>query len=177
MGDMADSPDLTLRPAAEADLPMLEKLTVDPAATGEFASYGYHDTLRWRRGWAENELIGPDGGVFVVVAGTAAVGFVSWRRQRVGPVATSWEIGIALLPEARGRGYGTEAQRRLARYLLAHTPVHRIQASTEAGNLAEQRSLEKAGFSREGVSRGIGWRDGAWRDGVNYSLLRTDPAP
>ena len=27
---------------------------------------------------------------------------------------------------------------------------------------------------REGVRRGIGWRDGAWRDGVTYSLLRTD---
>jgi RimJ/RimL family protein N-acetyltransferase len=177
MGDMADSLALELRLPVEADVPMLEKLTTDPAATGEFASYGYHDTLRWRRGWAENELIGPDGGVFAVVAGDEPVGFVNWRRQRVGPVATFWEIGIALLPEARGRGYGTEAQRLLARYLLAHTPAHRIQATTEAGNLAEQRSLEKAGFSREGVSRGIGWRGGAWRDGVTYSLLRTDPAP
>ena len=177
MGDMADSSSLELRPAAETDLPMLEKLTTDPAATGEFASYGYHDPQRWRRGWAENELIGPDGGVLAVVAGTERVGFVNWRRQRVGPVATFWEIGIALLPEVRGRGYGTQAQRLLARYLLAHTPAHRIQATTEAGNLAEQRSLEKAGFSREGVSRGIGWRDGTWRDAVTYSLLRTDPAP
>jgi hypothetical protein len=63
MGDMSDSLALELRPPAEADLPMLEKLTTDPAATGEFANYGYHDPLRWRRGWAENELIGPDGGV------------------------------------------------------------------------------------------------------------------
>ena len=174
----ADMPDsLELRPAAETDLPMLEKLTQDPAATGEFAYYGYHDPRRWRRGWAENELIGPDGGLLVVVAGTERAGFVNWRRRPVGPTASYWEIGIALLPEARGHGYGTQAQRLLARYLLAHTPVHRIQATTEAGNLAEQRSLEKAGFSREGVSRGIGWRDGAWRDGVTYSLLRTDPAP
>ncbi len=62
----------------------------------------------------------------------------------------------------------------LARYLFAHTTVHRIEASTEMGNLAEQRALEKAGFTREGVRRGTGWRDGAWRDGVTYSLLRTD---
>ena len=44
-------------------------------------------------------------------------------------------------------------------------------------NLAERRALEKAGFTAEGVSRGVGWRDGQWRDGVTYSLLRTDPAP
>jgi Acetyltransferase (GNAT) domain len=46
-----------------------------------------------------------------------------------------WEIGIVLLPEARGRGYGTQAQRLLARYLFAHTTVHRIWAGTEVDNV------------------------------------------
>jgi RimJ/RimL family protein N-acetyltransferase len=59
--------------------------------------------------------------------------------------------------------------------LFAHTTAHRIEAGTEADNIAEQRALEKAGFTREGVLRGIGWRGGSWRDGVLYSLLRTDP--
>ena len=54
--------------------------------------------------------------------------------------------------------------------------MHRIEAATEVGNVAERRALEKAGFTREGVLRGIGWRDGAWRDGMMYSLLRTDLA-
>ena len=80
-----------------------------------------------------------------------------------------------MLPEARGHGYGTQAQRLLARYLFAHTTAHRIEADTETSNLGEQRALEKAGFTREGVTRGAAWRDGAWRDGVTYSLLRTDP--
>jgi L-amino acid N-acyltransferase YncA len=35
----------------------------------------------------------------------------------------------------------------------------------------------KAGFTAEGVCRGVGWRDGQWRDGVTYSLLRTDQGP
>jgi RimJ/RimL family protein N-acetyltransferase len=61
------------------------------------------------------------------------------------------------------------------RYLFAHTTVHRIEAVTDAGNIGEQRALEKAGFTREGVMRGISWRDGAWRDNVLYSILRTDP--
>jgi RimJ/RimL family protein N-acetyltransferase len=86
-------------------------------------------------------------------------------------------VGIALLPQARGRGYGSHAQRLLARYLFAHTQAHRLEAVTEVDNLAEQRALEKAGFIREGIMRGCGWRDGAWRDGVTYSLLRTDPMP
>lgn len=156
---------------------MLENLTWDPATAGEFAQFGWFDMRLWRRGWAENELIGPDGGVLVVVRGEESLGFMNWRRKPVGPAGFFVEIGIALLPEARGHGYGTEAHRLLARYLLAHTRVNRIQATAEVGNVAEQRALEKAGFSREGVSRGIGWRDGAWRDGVTYSLLRADPPP
>jgi RimJ/RimL family protein N-acetyltransferase len=68
------------------------------------------------------------------------------------------------------------AARLLSEYLFAHTTVHRIWAGTEVDNIAEQRALEKAGFTREGILRGTGWRDGAWRDGVIYSLLRTDPA-
>ncbi|MGH3167943.1 MAG: GNAT family N-acetyltransferase, partial [Trebonia sp.] len=59
-------------------------------------------------------------------------------------------------------------------YLFAHTPVNRVEAWTEDGNIAEQRSLEKAGFTQEGVRRGAAWRDGAWRDGVLYGILREE---
>ena len=167
--------DLTLLPVEEDDLPLLEKLTWDPEATGEFERLGWFDRRRWRRGWAENCLLGEDGGALAVVRDGQRLGFMNWRRRSAGPVAYSWVIGIALLPEARGHGYGTQAHRLLVRYLFAHTLVHRIQADTEVDNIPEQRALEKAGFTREGVLRGIGWRDGAWRDGVTYSILRTDP--
>jgi RimJ/RimL family protein N-acetyltransferase len=76
------------------------------------------------------------------------------------------------VPEARGTGVGTEAQRQLVRYLFAHTAVPRIEADTEVGNIAEQRALEKAGFTREGVLRSVVFRDGSWRDLVRYSILR-----
>jgi RimJ/RimL family protein N-acetyltransferase len=170
---MADQ--IALRPVVEDDLTTLEGLTGDDLAqTGEFGWYGWRDNRRWRREWAENRLFSDDGGVLVVVRGGERLGIVNWRRKHATPAAYHWEIGIALLPEARGHGYGTEAQRLLVRYLFAHTPVYRIEAATEAANLAEQRALEKAGFTREGVLRGIGWRDGAWRDGVWFSVLRTD---
>ncbi len=57
-----------------------------------------------------------------------------------------WEIGISLWPEHRGKGHGSRAQRMLAEYLFAHTPVERIEAQTASDNLAERRALEKAGF-------------------------------
>jgi RimJ/RimL family protein N-acetyltransferase len=167
--------ELTLRPVVEDDLPIVERLTQDPETSGEFAAFGWYDLRKWRRRWAENGLLGDEGGVLMVVTGDERLGFVSWSRRQTTPASFCISMGIAMLPEARGRGYGTEAHRLLCRYLFANTTVHRIEADTEVENLAEQRALEKAGFTREGVMRGIGWRNGAWRDGVTYSLLRTDP--
>lgn len=174
MGRMSGQ--LELRPVRDADIGTLEALTQDPEITGEFQWFGWHDLRRWRRGWTENGLIGPDGGTLMVVRDEQGLGLVNWRRRPITPAASCWEIGVILLPQARGHGDGTQAHRLLVRYLFAHTTAHRIEAGTETGNFAEQRALEKAGFTREGVMRETGWRDGAWRNGVLYSLLRTDPA-
>jgi RimJ/RimL family protein N-acetyltransferase len=166
---------MRLRPVEARDLAVIESLTQDPAISGEFAWFGWFDT-QVRKKWEENRLLSNDGGTLMVSRGEDTLGFVNWRRQQATVAAFFWEIGIALLPAARGHGYGTHAQRELARYLFAHTTAHRIQATTEIDNFAERRSLEKAGFTLEGTLRGSGWRDGAWRDGLMYSLLRTDPA-
>ncbi len=133
------SDEVALRPVREDDLAMLEELTQDPEKTGEFEWFGWADLRRWRRDWEENGLISPEGGTLTVTRGDQRLGLVNWHRQPI-TVRTSycWEIGIILLPEARGCGYGTQAQRLLARYLFAHTTVHRIWAGTGVDNIAEQ---------------------------------------
>jgi len=84
------------------------------------------------------------------------------------------EIGARLFPEHRGRGVGTAAQRLLVEYLFATTLANRLQAITDVENLAEQRVLERIGFRREGVMRGLAFIGGRWRDGVLYARLRGD---
>jgi RimJ/RimL family protein N-acetyltransferase len=169
------SDEVNLRQAREDDLPRLEEMTRDPEKKGDFQWTGWTDPRRWQQRWAENGLCGPDSGIFIVICGEQWLGQVTWRKQRFSLTANWWEIGVTLLPEFRGKGYGTRAQRLLTRYLFAHTTVHRICAFTEVENIAEQRSLEKAGFTREGVFREAHWRDGAWRSAVIYSVLRSDP--
>ena len=110
----------------------------------------------------------------MVVREQERLGFVGWRKITAGPASYYWNMGIGLLPEARGKGAGTAAQRELVRYLFAHTQVRRLEADTETENVAEQRALEKVGFTREGVRRAIVFRDGEWRDSVVYSILREE---
>ncbi|MEC3973903.1 GNAT family N-acetyltransferase [Amycolatopsis sp. H20-H5] len=165
---------LRLRPVAEDDLPMMETLTNDRAAAGEFQWFGWHDPAFVRRRWADNGMLGADQGMLMAVLGGRRIGFVSWHRTRTGSTSYCWNIGLVLAPEARGHGHGTQAQRLLVRYLFAHTQMNRVEATTEIGNRAEQRALEKAGFLREGVLRGYGFRDGKWRDNVLYAVVRSD---
>jgi RimJ/RimL family protein N-acetyltransferase len=167
---------VTLRPVGEDDLALLRALMQDPAVAGEFEQYGWYAPRAFQRGWEEDGLISADGGTLMVVCGDEVLGAMSWRRRQTAPASHCWALGIALVPQARGRGYGTQAHRLLVRYLFEHTTVHRIEAATETGNIAEQKALERAGFSREGVLRGIRWRGGAWRDEMLYSILRTDPS-
>jgi len=82
-----------------------------------------------------------DGGNLMVVRGDDVLGAGSWRRHETAPASHCWVLGIGLLPQARGYGYGTQAHRLLVDYLFAHTTVHRIEAATETGNIAEQKAL------------------------------------
>lgn len=170
-----DVPDeIALRPVREDDLTLIERLTRDPACVGEFAWFGWYHPRDYRQEWSNGGLLTAAGGVLVVESAGRAVGFVNWRKVAATVAGFHWEVGIALLPESRGQGIGSVAQRQLAEYLFAHTTAQRVEAATEVGNIAEIRALEKAGYLREGVSRASGWRDGAWRDGVRYAILRTD---
>lgn len=116
------------------------------------------------------------GGLVIVDEEGHVAGYVSWRWNHWGPNAASRcpMIGIWLRPASRGRGIGRAAQRQLAELFFRHTAVNRVEAHTDVENIPEQRSLEAAGFQREGVTRGAQWRDGAYHDGYLYSVLRAD---
>jgi len=104
------------------------------------------------------------------------VGTVQWRAVHYGPPDDSraWNIGIEIRPSARGQGLGAESQRLLADWLFAATNANRVEAQTDIENVAEQRSLEKAGYIREGVTRGSQFRQGEFHDLVMYSRVRDD---
>ena len=147
-----------------------------PRYTGEFNDFGLARRKPYLELITKNELIGPNGGTLMVerVAGSRPIGTVSWRQVRYGPTPESvaWNVGISLIPEMRGAGFGGMAQRLLADYLFATTSVNRIEAGTDVDNLAEQRALEKAGFIRDGVLRGAQHRAGRWHDLAIYSVVR-----
>ena len=136
-----------------------------------------HASNRLRNRFAVNGGISEDVGMLAVeTTGGTLVGSVTWFTAQHGPSAAcrACNIGISLFAEYRGRGYGTTAQRQLANYLFSTRLLERVEAATDVENIAEQRALAAAGFSREGVLRHAQFRAGQWRDIVMYSRLRGD---
>ena len=168
---------LLLRPATVDDLPLL--LKTETLAGASFNWSGHRDGNRLRERLEGNGLIDKDAGKLVVEVASEAVGSVGWiaRHWSTPPWSLAWEIGITLLPEARGRGSGSGAQRLLCDYLFATTNVHRLQATTNADNVAEQRALLSAGFSLEGVVRGAEWLLGGYTDIHLFGRLRSEWVP
>jgi RimJ/RimL family protein N-acetyltransferase len=156
---------VVLRKVTAADLPLLDAWRAEPAAEGDFNDFGLPPVQAT-----------VDSNHLVVEVDGEPVGTVSWQDVRYGPndESRAVNIGIALVPAARGLGYGSTAQRMLAAYLFKATAVNRVEASTDVENAAEQRALEKAGFIREGVIRGAQFRAGRWHDLVGFSRLRSD---
>lgn len=104
------------------------------------------------------------------------VGDMSWQAEIRGAnrASRAVSIGLSLSASARGRGIGTVAQALLAG-ALHRAGVHRVEASTDPTNLAEQRALERAGFVREGVARAAQVRADGRHDLVLYSCLPGEP--
>lgn len=161
-------PDVTLREPREEDMLVLQRLH-DPDVTGEWDTFDDP---------AASMLNGRkyDGGGRTIVDGTAILGSVSYIRRPYGPNERSlcFTIGVVVLPEFRRCGVGSRAQSLLAEELFATSFANRIEADTDVENIAEQRALERAGFTREGIVRGAQWRRGEWRDLVLYARLRHD---
>jgi RimJ/RimL family protein N-acetyltransferase len=160
------------------DADLIDAWAADPALQGGFNDFGMPREPAPRDVLEKGPLRNERNGVLIVerVADGVPIGSVSWHRVSYGPnpPSAAWNFGIDLIPEARGQGFGSEAQRLLAVWLFEHTDVNRVEASTDVENVAEQRALENAGFTREGVMRGAQFRAGRYRDLVSYARLRDD---
>lgn len=90
------------------------------------------------------------------------------------PAGRQLEIGFALVPSERGKGYCTEAIEVMVDYLFLSKDAMRIQACTDVRNAASQKVLEKTRFKKEGTMRKYLFIGGEGRDAYLYSILREE---
>jgi aminoglycoside 6'-N-acetyltransferase len=156
---------VTLRPASPADIPHLARIRATP------------EVARWWRGGddmaaAVAEDLDEEGTeTFVVEHEGRVAGAIQWHAEEE-PDYRHAGIDIYLDPAVRGRGFGTDAVRTLARHLIVDLGHHRLVIDPAAENAAAIRCYSKVGFRPVGLmrryERGI---DGTWHDGLLMDLL------
>ncbi|TFY76015.1 hypothetical protein EWM64_g7997 [Hericium alpestre] len=83
-------------------------------------------------------------------------------------------LGIALVPEKWGKGYGTEVVNFLAEYAFDGLGMHRVSLEVFANNERAIALYKQAGFVQEGVKRKAAWIQGKWVDNVLMGILEED---
>jgi diamine N-acetyltransferase len=84
-------------------------------------------------------------------------------------------VGIMIgEPEARGRGYGTEAMQLLLDYAFTVLGLHSAMLSVYEYNGAGRRCYEKVGFREIGRRRESRWHNGRFWDEIQMDILATE---
>ena len=73
-----------------------------------------------------------------------------------------------------GKGYATEALRRLIQFGFLQLKLHRIEAGCAVENAASSKVLEKVGMVKEGRKRKNLPIRGEWKDNYFYAILEED---
>ena len=156
---------VVLRPGAESDVARLSAISSEP------------EVMQWWGGLSGEEIREQfvDSALgFVVEVEGQVIGAVQYSEEE-DPMYRHAGMDIFLSTASHGRGYGTEAVRLLARYLLFERNHHRITIDPAASNAAAIRTYEKIGFRRVGLMRNYErGTDGTWHDGMLMDLLRDE---
>ena len=84
-------------------------------------------------------------------------------------------VGIMIgEPDARGRGYGTEAMRLLLDYAFTVLGLHSVMLTVFEYNGAGRRCYEKVGFREMGRRRESRWYNGRLWDEIHMDILATE---
>ena len=168
---MLEGKTVNLRIMEKEDLPLFVECANKPEVFGE-----YNPLHQMSKAEAEKMLENSDIKPFIIEKkdGTK-VGFIfHFHVLHMGTGTKQLEVGYTLVPNERGKGYGTEALAIIVDYLFLSKDIMRIQAQTDQRNVASHKVLEKAGFKKEGTLRNNFFMRGEWTDDYIYSIIREE---
>ena len=176
MPTVSDSPSVTLRARTEGDLDALFRLAADlatweersPSSPAPLSRADFDADLARA---ADDSAASGDVRFVIDVAGDVVGGVSLFQHDAL---ARHAEVGIALLPEARGRGIGSAAIAQIVEFAFVRRNLRRLHLQAIASNLGAIRVYEKAGFVVEGRQREHAWVRGAYEDIVLMGLLRAE---
>jgi aminoglycoside 6'-N-acetyltransferase len=163
-----DGERVRLRPLSREDRDRMLEIVAEPEVARWWAPAGIAETV--------DSLYDPSDVTLAIEAEGRVAGVIQFAEEN-DPGYPHAGIDIFLTTELHGRGYGRDAIRTLARYLVHERGHHRITIDPAAANARAIRAYEAVGFRPVGVMRAYErGADGAFHDGLLMDLLRDELA-
>ncbi len=164
---MLEGKTVNLRVREKEDLAVFMEWMNDPELVGEYQPFIQRDRVEMEKMLEGGPF---EQKVFVIEKkDETKIGYVGYSKT-----GTCFEIGYALVPNERSKGYGTEAIKIIVDYLFLSRETGRVQAQTDVRNMASLRVLEKAGFKKEGIVRNLGFVRGEYVNAYLCSIIRKE---
>ena len=123
----------------------------------------------------ENVICGEDSVNLMICRDGERIGIISLIER--GGVERLAKMGLWIIPEHQGKGYGTEASELVTEYGFKQLNYHRIFYRAHEDNSSSQRLAEKLGFEKEAVLEDHTFKDGEYKDIIYYRMLEEEWDP
>lgn len=165
---------LILREWTPADAEDLYEYARDPDV-GPHAGWKPHEDVRESRKIIDELFRSNETWALVEKESGRIVGSIGLEQDKYRPEIRSREMGYSLGKAYWGRGYMTEAAKRLIHYAFEELKLEVLMIRTGDANLRSRRVIDKCGFTYEGtLRRAYRLYDGRLREVRCYSMLRED---
>lgn len=81
------------------------------------------------------------------------------------------EIGYWIKPEMSGKGYATEAVKKILEYGFEKLNLHKIYAKHYVENIASGKVMKKSGMSYVGILKKHSFKNGIYHDDCLYEIV------
>jgi ribosomal-protein-alanine N-acetyltransferase len=126
--------------------------------------------------WFAHRVIGAHASLIARESpGGAIVGVVNLSEIVLGVFRSAY-LGYWGYAGFGGRGLMTQALRAAVRFAFDELGLHRVEANIQPDNVRSIALVRRAGFTKEGLSPGYLFIDGAWRDHERWALRADAPS-
>lgn len=102
------------------------------------------------------------------------VGSIGYTVMNDTPVGKIVHAGYFIYPDFWGKGYATEAFRRVLEFAFSENNVYRMSTGCLAENIGSERVMQKCGLIKEAEHIDYEWHDGKMKTRLEYRLLKRE---
>ena len=102
------------------------------------------------------------------------IGSIGYTIKETTPLGKIVHMGYMLMPEYHGRGYMTEATKKVIEFAFTKDDCVRITTGCIKEHEASRKVMEKAGFRKEAERLKAQYHDGSMKDRLEYAINKED---